>query len=59
MAEEKRSKASAIDRESSRIRLNQIDPPAQRQLFLALLPAALSDAHVRSVLAAPLRTSRR
>ena len=54
MAEETRSKTSAIDRESSRS-----DRPAQRQLFLALLPAALSNAHELSVFAATLRTSRR
>ena len=56
MAEEKRSKASAIDRHESS---DQIDCLALQRLFLALLPAALSDAHVLSVLAAPLRTSRR
>ena len=33
--------------------------PAQRQLFLAVLPAALFDAHELSVFAATLRTSRR
>ena len=55
MAEEKRSKASAIDRESSRTELSR----PQRQLFLSLLPAALSDAHELSVLAATLGTSRR
>ena len=47
--------AAIADRESSR---DQI-APAQRQLFLAVLPAALFDAHELSVLAAPLRTSRR
>ena len=55
MAEEKRSKASAIDRESSRTELSR----PQRQLFLSLLPAALSDPTSALYLPDPLRISRR
>ena len=47
MAEEKRSNASAIDR--PRELADQIE--AVQRLFLAVLPAALSDAHELSVLA--------